>query len=314
MHLSPSIGTRKAPMDLAVLRIALRRQNHNMLPQMIEALHAFRQTSALKDADLDLGHVKPTAMFGCIMHLQSLPDAPCLLRLKSLIEAGRRMGVEIVHDQTNDASIGIDLIDQPAERLGEIQPGTPLGHLDAAATSQRLHEHKQVRGPQAFVLIVRALGMSWFHRQWLTYLCMHHERLFVKTDQRGLGIIGLGIQVQHILHGCHKVGVDVRNAPLLMLPRLQRVFLSNWRTVSGEIPRTYPNSTALPASMRTVQWSCPSGTLLQVMAMRWAACPSVRAWRRRSCRLSVSTASTPPAPYRCRTWRMVWSDTAKASV
>jgi hypothetical protein len=44
MHLSPSISTGKAPMDLAPLRIALSRQRHNVLPQMIEALHPFGQT------------------------------------------------------------------------------------------------------------------------------------------------------------------------------------------------------------------------------------------------------------------------------
>ncbi len=59
MHLSPSIGTRKAPMDSAVVRIALSRQGHNMLPQMIEALHAFGQTPPLKNADLDFGHIEP---------------------------------------------------------------------------------------------------------------------------------------------------------------------------------------------------------------------------------------------------------------
>jgi hypothetical protein len=46
-----------------------------VLPQMIEALDAFGQTPPLKNADLDLGHIEPTAMFGRVMHLQSLPDA-----------------------------------------------------------------------------------------------------------------------------------------------------------------------------------------------------------------------------------------------
>ncbi len=44
---------------------------------------------------------------------------------------------------------------------------------------------------------------------------------------------------------------------------------TNWRTVSGEMRRTYPNSTVWPASIRTVQWSWPPGTLLHVIAMRW---------------------------------------------
>src|SRR5437588_6309526 len=313
MHLSASISAGKAPMDTRLLRIALSGQGHNLLPQMIEALDAFGQTAAFKNADLNLGHIEPTPMLGRVMHLQSLPDALRFLGRKGLVEAGRRMRVEVVHDQADHARLGIDLIHQPADRLREIQLGALLGQLHRTATGQRFHKHKQVRRSQAFIFIIGALGMARLHRQWLPYLPMDHQRLFVKTDPWGGGIIGLGIQIQYVLHGRHKLGINVRNAPLLMLPGLQRVFFSNWRTVSGEMRRTYPNSTAWPASMRTVQWSCPSGTMLHVIAMRWAACPSLSAWRRRACRLSVSTASTPPALYRCRTLRMVWSETSKAS-
>ena len=59
MHLSASIGTGKAPMDTTVLRIALSRQGHDVLPQLIEALDALRQTAAFKNADLDLRHIQP---------------------------------------------------------------------------------------------------------------------------------------------------------------------------------------------------------------------------------------------------------------
>src|SRR5260370_3571964 len=74
MHLSASIGTGKAPMDPTVPGIALSRQDHNVLPQMIEALDPFGQTPSFKNADLDLGHSEPTSMFGRVMHLQVVPD------------------------------------------------------------------------------------------------------------------------------------------------------------------------------------------------------------------------------------------------
>ena|ERR1700731_2375651 len=128
MHLSASIGTGKAPMNLAVLRIALSRQSHNMLPQMLEALHPFGQTASLKNADLNLGHIQPTAMLWRVMHLQSLPDSLRFLRRKRLVEAGCRMRVEIVHHQANHTRLGIDLIDQPADGLSKIQLGALLGH------------------------------------------------------------------------------------------------------------------------------------------------------------------------------------------
>jgi hypothetical protein len=74
VHLSASIGTGKAPMDGAVLRIALSRQSHNVLPQLIEAFDPFRQPAAFKNADLDLGHIEPAAVFGRVMHLRQRPS------------------------------------------------------------------------------------------------------------------------------------------------------------------------------------------------------------------------------------------------
>ena len=59
MHLSPSIGAGKAPMDMTLVRIALSRQGHNVLPNMIEAFDALGQAASFKNADLDLGHVEP---------------------------------------------------------------------------------------------------------------------------------------------------------------------------------------------------------------------------------------------------------------
>src|SRR5258708_13908378 len=111
MHLSASIGTRKVPMNAAVLRIALSRQGHHVLPQMIEALDAFGQTPPLRNADLDLGNIEPSAMFGRVMRLQSLPDV-----LRFLVEAGSGMGVEVVHHQADRPRLGIDRIDRPAAK------------------------------------------------------------------------------------------------------------------------------------------------------------------------------------------------------
>ena len=74
-------------MDATAPSIALGGQGHNVLPQMIEALHTFGQTPPLKNADLNLGHIEPTAMLGRVMHLQSLPDALRFLGRKRLMAA-----------------------------------------------------------------------------------------------------------------------------------------------------------------------------------------------------------------------------------
>src|SRR5215470_9051131 len=103
------------------------------------------------------------------------------------------------------------------------------------------------------------------------------------------------------------------DTPLFVLPGQQSRFLSNWRIVSGETDSTNPSLAVLPESLRSVQWSWPAGAGLQAMAMRWAACPPVKAWRYSVWRLSCSTASNPPSRYNCRTRMQVLRLTSKAA-
>ena len=67
MHLSASISTRKAPVNLSLDSIPFGCQRFNVLPEMLKAFDAFGQTAAFKDADLNLGHIEPTPMFGRIL-------------------------------------------------------------------------------------------------------------------------------------------------------------------------------------------------------------------------------------------------------
>ena len=55
----------------------------------------------------------------------------------------------------------------------------------------------------------------------------------VETDH-GMVRVGLMVQVQHVLHSSHELPAHLRDAPLLLLPRLEFVFLSIWRTVEGD--------------------------------------------------------------------------------
>ena len=78
MELVTSVVGGEAPRDGAALSIALGLQGGNALAQVLHTCHATRQTASRKDTDLDLGHVQPTAMFGRVMELHALQDAPGL--------------------------------------------------------------------------------------------------------------------------------------------------------------------------------------------------------------------------------------------
>src|SRR5215469_918081 len=109
---------------------------------------------------------------------------------------------------------------------------------------------------------------------------MQHDRFLVEADGGVACVVGQGVERQDVFHGGHKLAAQcLGDTPLAVLPGLQRVFFKSARMVSGEIFSTKPSSTALPASMRSVQCSWPSGALLQAMAMRCVCCAPVSAWR-----------------------------------
>src|SRR5260370_24095236 len=291
MKFDPSVVGWKASVDGAALSIALRLQSGKVLSQDLHALHPARQAPSCENGDLDFGHVEPAAMFGGVMELDALQDASCFGRLKGFIEGSGRMGIEIVLHNAHILGMRVDLVHQPADALRVVQLGAMLGHLHMAPARQGFDEEKQIGGAQSLILVIDACWLSWFHGLRRPYVGLRRDELFIKADAGLAGIVLLLVQIQHIFHRRDELRPYAWEAPLLMLPGLELVFFSNWRMLSGDMHSTKPNSTALPASKRTVQRSWPVGAGLQVMAIRWAACPPVNAWLYRFFLLSCNTPS-----------------------
>src|SRR6266581_3217109 len=301
MEFVTSVIGGKAPRDGAALSIALGLQDSDALAQYLHAFHAARHRAPRKNTDLDLGHIQPTAVFGRVVELHPLQNPPGLCWFKGFIQGSGRMGVQVILHDAHILGVRIHRIDQPLDAVSVVDLGAVLGHLHMAPACQRFDKEKQIGCPQPLILVINPLWLSWLQRLWRPHIRLRCHELFVEADGWIVWVVLLFVEVQHIFHRGDKLGSYGWDAPLLVLPGLEFVFLSNWRMVSGEIDSTKPSSTALPASSRTVQWSWPVGAQLQVMAIKWAACPPVKAWRRRSCRLSCSTASNPPSRYNCRT-------------
>src|SRR4029450_2060888 len=225
-----------------------------------------------QDTEFDLSHVEPTAMLGRIVKLQLLANAVRFRRGKSLIERGGLVDVEIIQHYPDHLGLGVALIDQPLHRVGKILHRSLLRYRYVPPPGLGLDEEKEITGAVAFVFIIIARGLSGLGRQGLAGLSNQLFTALIKIDLRALRIIGLGIQVQHVFHGRHKLPAHLRQTPLLMLPGLEGVFLRIWRTVSRAIESTKPNSTAWSASNCRVQWGWPVGAGVQATAMRWASC------------------------------------------
>ena len=123
----------------------------------------------------------------------------------------------------------------------EQSPQQCVARSDMPPTGFRLTEHEQVAGPVSLVVaIVTRLGPD-------SGPLISHQLLgcLVEADHGIVRVVVL--MVPHILHSSHELPAHLRDAPLLLLPRLEFVFLSIWRTVSREMLSANPIATALSA-------------------------------------------------------------------
>ena len=151
--------------------------------------------------------------------------------------------------------------------MSEVHSSAPLGHLDMPPASFRLTEHEQVSSAVSLVLVVISFHPTRLGPDDRSLIGHQLPGCLVETDHRMVRVVVCVVQVQHVLHSSHELPAHLRDAPLLLLPRLEFVFLSIWRTVSREMLSANPIATKLDRPS-----ACPSGASLHAMAIRCASC------------------------------------------
>src|SRR3954469_10493918 len=213
------------------------------------------------------------------MELQ-LPHYPSsLLRRKPLVERARPVRTKVVHHHPDALGLRITFIHEPLHLLGELLLRVPLGDRDVPPPRTSLAEGEEVRHPTSPVLIVEALCPSGLSRDGRARLRDELLTLLVEVNHPAQLVVGLGVEVEHLLHAGDVLRRDRRDTPLLLQPRLDPLFFSTRRTVSCEQLSASPHSTTRPASSRIVQRPRPSGAWLHASATSRASAFSERQGR-----------------------------------
>ena len=172
-------------------------------------------------------------MFGCVVDLDLLANAPGFLRFKGLVERGKIMRVEVIQHQDDLLRIRVLDINEVAKDLGKILLRAMRAHRHMPLARQWLKAHEEVTRALSLLFVVKALDLPRFG--WDGHPCRTSQLLarFVQTDLRMPCIIGACVDVQHLFHLAHKGGIRFRrNTILFFEPGLELVFFSTWRTVS----------------------------------------------------------------------------------
>ena len=134
-----SILDGKAPVDGGTSLIAFLFERMDMSPQVSLIRDTLSQTTTAEHAQLDLGHVEPTAVYWSVVELQTLGDAPRFERLERIVERTELVGIEIVQHHSDRLSAGVCLVDQPLHLMSEVYGSAALGHLDVPPSALRFN-------------------------------------------------------------------------------------------------------------------------------------------------------------------------------
>ena len=206
---------------------------------------AVLQAAAGQDAELDLRHIEPTAVLGGVVNT-SRCNAPGLGRGKVSYSDAVRWGSGCPGPDAPPRPPGRPR--PPASASGGRSPAWCAArdrHLPPASWTWA-HRPGQVAGALSPPVLVVAAPVSPAGPAAGAGCQPATGWRLVKADHRPLGVIGFGVQVQHVLHVGHELGAHPWNAPLLLLPRLEGVFLRCSRTVSWDKRAPIPTPPPCP--------------------------------------------------------------------
>jgi hypothetical protein len=174
-------------------------------------------------------------VFGHVVDLRLAQDTARLGGLEGVVERGRRVRREVVHHHADAHRLGVLFVHQRLHPVRELVRGPLLRHLHMTPAAVEVVRDEQIRGAVPHVLVVDACGRSRLRRGRGGGGRRGDRRLrsghfadqlggaLVETDHGTRGIGRLRIQIEHVLHPCDILAVNLRDTPHLPLPGLQFV-------------------------------------------------------------------------------------------
>ena len=133
------------------------------------------------------------------------------------------MGVQVVQHQAYHRYLGVGLIHQPPHPVGKVHRGAPLRHRHVPPSCQGLAGEEQVAGPLPSGTRISPPRTPWGCRQRSSDVAQKLGGSLVEADHWPFGVIGLGVEIQNVLHDGNILAAHLGSAPLLLPPRLEGV-------------------------------------------------------------------------------------------
>jgi len=185
------------------------------------------QALAIQDANFNFRHIEPTGVFRGVVKYDTAQEDFRFFDAEHVLETLAEMGIEIIHDQMDVASCGIDLFEQIANEGYKVQFGPVVSDQNCSPSAFGLHRHKQIAGANTHVFIIlpnRHSRTNWQRRPGIL------EQLFALFIQTNNGLSPAersGIETEQIVHPLPILPRQFANTPHQLAPRLEAVFLAD---------------------------------------------------------------------------------------
>ena len=164
LELDPRVGCGAPPVNGDLRLIALVFPGGDFPYERVNIGKPPGQALSCQPTQLTCCHVEPGAVLRGIVPFQLAGHAPRFLRGKALIQAGRRVGLQVVHDQHQLLRFWVGLVHQEAQWFGKVKARLPGAHPPFPPSRQRLHPDKEARGARVLRRIVLAPWPPWVER------------------------------------------------------------------------------------------------------------------------------------------------------
>src|SRR5215510_4661551 len=175
--------------------------------------------------------------------------------LKSFVKSPFRMGVQIITDHNDLYCRPVACPQEVGHFVGPVHLRAPFAHRDVPPAHQRFAEHKNARGARTFVFIVHATRMPGRPSDRRSHFLQELYRLLIHAEYWIPRIIGLGIDLKHVLHTRCKLGIGGRrNDPIFDLSVRKMVFLRSCGGSRGSPTPQAPTPRLVPLISGASSW------------------------------------------------------------
>lgn len=129
------------------------------LPEQLDVSDPPRQALACHDIKLYFGDIQPAPMLRGVMDLQLSGDPAGFRSRKCLVQGGKGMGVEVVHDKYDPVTVRIVCIYQIPDLLSPIKCGTVLPDTYMPHSTQGFHKYKDTTCAIAHIFGINFSGI-----------------------------------------------------------------------------------------------------------------------------------------------------------